>query len=522
MKLPRSENTKRNIIYGMINRLVKLILPFIVRTIMIQKLGVEYLGLNSLFSSILQVLNMAELGFGSALVYSMYQAIAENDNDTICALLKFYRSVYRIIGAVIFAAGLMLLPFIPRMINGSCPENINIYVLFCIYLINTVLSYWLFAYKKALLNAYQRIDVIYNIDTVVGLLLNLLQIIVLCLFCNYYLFLVLMPMCTCMDNIISAYCVKRIFPQYVCKGNLDKSMKKQIKIKVAGLMINKVCQISRNAFDSIVISSFLGLSISAIYSNYYYVMIVAVTLEGVVTSSMLAGVGNSVASETTEKNYKDLKKIDFIYMWLSGWCTICFLCLIQPFMKYWMGEELMFPLSVAILLAVYFYMLKVGDVRAMYSEAAGLWWEHRYRAIVEAITNIILNYLLGKYLGINGIILATILSLCIISHGFGTQIVFDYYFKNGKKMEYYLLHVRYTLVTAGICGVTFWLCHFIIIEGIFGLVLKFLLCCIFPNMLYLAIYYSTKEFHESVPWLCKILHLKNRRAKFICRQDKNR
>lgn len=521
MKLSRSENTKRNMLYGFINKIIRLFLPFIVRTVMIQKLGVEYLGLNSLFSSILQVLNMAELGFGSALVYSMYQSIARDDSEEICALLRFYRSVYRIIGIIILLAGLLMLPFIPRMISGSYPENINLYVLFCIYLANTVLSYWLCAYKKALLNAYQRMDIIYNINSIVGLFLNLLQIVTLCIFKNYYLYLIIMPICTCLDNIISAYLVKRIFPQYICEGELSTGIKKSIKTKVTGLMINKLCQTSRNAFDSIFISSFLGLSMAAIYSNYYYVMMSVITIVGVVTSSMLAGVGNSIASETPEKNYSDLKKINFIYMWLSGWCTVCLLCLIQPFMKLWVGKDLMFSFPVVVLLVIYFYMLKVGDIRAMYSDAAGLWWENRYRAVIEAVTNVILNYVLVKKWGIYGIIFATLITLFVINYCFGSQIVFKHYFKNGKLGEYFGLNLIYATVTLIVCIVVVYICNFVMLEGIVGLVVKFLICCIVPNIIYLLVYYHTKQYRESMSWFLKVLHL-DKKLSFLTLTSKSK
>ena len=173
MNLARTQNAKRNIYSGIVNKATKIFLPFFIRAFLIQKLGIEYLGLDSLFSSVLQVLNLAELGFGSAIVYNMYQPIAENDEETICALLKFYRNIYRIMGTLIFIIGLILIPFIPHLINGDYPSSLNIYALYFIYLVNTSLTYWMYAYKTALLNAYQRVDLLNKVSKFTSVILNI-------------------------------------------------------------------------------------------------------------------------------------------------------------------------------------------------------------------------------------------------------------------------------------------------------------------------------------------------------------
>ena len=142
MKINRTKNAARNMVMGFINKIIVLLLPFLVRTAFIYSLGAEYLGLNSLFSSILSVLSVAELGFSSAVVFSMYEPIAKNQQAKICALLNYYRSIYRVIGTAVLIGGVVLMPFLPRLINGECPDELNIYILFAMYLFNTVSSYW--------------------------------------------------------------------------------------------------------------------------------------------------------------------------------------------------------------------------------------------------------------------------------------------------------------------------------------------------------------------------------------------
>lgn len=508
MKLEKSKNAKRNIIYGFINKFITMLLPFVIRSVIIYKLSAAYLGLNSLFSSILQVLNLTELGFSNAVVFSMYKPIAENDTRSICALLNFYRKVYRVIGIIILFIGLSLMPFLDKLISGSYPQGINIYVLYLCYLGNTVLSYLLFAYKNALLNAHQRTDIISNINTISLGGMYLVQIIVLFITKNYYLYVVMMPFFTIINNLLIAIISKRKYPAYYCNGNVSKKQISNIKKQVAGLLVTKICTVSRNSFDSIFVSAFLGLTITAVYGNYYYIMNAIIAILTVVSNGMLAGVGNGIVTETKEKNYQDLRKINFVYMWFSGWCTICLLCLYQPFMEVWVGNDLMFPFGIVILFCIYFYSLEMGVVRSIYSDGAGLWWENRYRAVFEAICNVILNYILGKYFGVYGIIIATLFSILVVNFGFGSQIVFKYYFKNGKIRQYFTDHGKYAMITCFIAFITYSFCNRLIIaKGIVALMVRFLICLFIPNILYIILYYKTKMFKISIPWLMNIFHL---------------
>ena len=322
MQIQRSVNAKRNIVWGLVNKIVCLLLPFLVRTIIIQKMGAEYLGLNNLFASILQVLSLSELGFSSAIVYSLYKPIAENDSKTICAYMAFYRKAYRIIGVVITSIGIALLPFLSFFISGDVPDDINIYILYVVYLANTAIGYFAFAYKNAILNAHQRNDIISNILTLTQGGMYFCQICVLILFKNYYVYLLIMPLCTVCNNLITAHFAKKLYPDYVCRGNISKGELDQIKTQIAGLMLHRICQTSRNSLDSIFISAFLGLNMAAIYSNYYYIMNAIIGILSVFSNALVAGVGNSIAIETVEKNYKDFKKINYLYMLISGWCFI--------------------------------------------------------------------------------------------------------------------------------------------------------------------------------------------------------
>lgn len=454
IKLSRTKNAVRNIYSGMFNKIFTIFFPFLIRTVLIKKIGIEYAGLNSLFSSILQVLNLTELGFASAVVYSMYKPIAEDDKDTICALLNFYKRVYFIIGLVILALGSAVMPFLPHLIKGNVPQDINIYVLYSIYLVNTSLSYLLFGYKNSLLNAHQRRDVISNILTITQGLMNICQLLILVTIKNYYLYVLMMPIFTILNNVMVGIETKRMFPEYSCKGKLDISVKKDIRKKVAGLMISKLAQTSRNSFDSIFISAFLGLAMTTIYSNYLLVISAITGILNIIMNSLQAGIGNTLQTETKEKNYENLKKFNLLYTLFVGWCTTCMLCMYQSFMELWLGKDFLLPFGAVVLLCLYFYILKAGDINSLYYNASGMWWHGKYRAITEALLKLLGNFILVKYIGIYGIVISTVIT-AIIGHFWNGQFLFKLYYKNNKMIRYFLFEGMIAVMSFSICILTF-------------------------------------------------------------------
>lgn len=499
MSNSRIQNTTRNTFWGFLEKIILMVLPFITRTLILKFIGEKYLGLNGLFTSIISVLNLTDLGFSSAITYTMYKPIAENDNDTLCAILNYYKKIYRIIGSVVLIIGLVLMPFLPQLIKDEIPSNINIYVLFAIYLTNTVLSYLLFAYKKSLLHAYHRDDMITKIAVSLHLVQYGLQIFVLFAFDSYYMYVIVLPLITLLSNIATAIITKKMYPNVVCRGKIDPQLTRMIKKQVSGAFISKVCGVTRNSLDSMFISSFLGLTQVAIYSNYAYILNAVHNFMNVITNSMIGGVGNSVVKENLEKNYKDFTKFTFLYSWISGWFACCMLCLYQPFMYIWTGKELMLPFSTMTLFCIYLYVMSINDIRNVYFIARGLWWEGRWRYILETVANFILHFIGAKYFGLAGILLATILTMFLINFLYGTSILYKHYFTNAKMFKYLLRHLVYFGVTLIVCAVTYSVCSLLPSMGIINLLIKAVICTILPNLLFLLAYNKTQVFADIMP-----------------------
>lgn len=504
----RSQNAIKNSILGIINKIVCIIMPFITRTVIIKCLGMEYVGLNSLFSSVLQVLNLAELGISSAVVYCMYKPMAERNNEQLCALLNYMKHLYYIIGCVIIFIGIILIPFLPYLIKGEIPNGLNLKALYIIYLFNTGIGYFIYSYKSTLLNADQKVGVISNINSIIIIVQSVVQIFILLIRNNYYLYLVMMPFFTIINNIWVSWACKKNYPEIKCSGKISENMKRDITRRVKGLFVTRICTTTRNALDSIFISSFIGLTVVGIYGNYYYIMTAVISILNVITAAITASVGNSLVTETIEKNYKDMRILNFIFNWVVGFFTSCLLVMYQPFMQLWMGKTSLFSYNIVILICVYFYFLNIGSIRAVYHDAAGLWWEARYRAIFEAVLNILLNALLTSKYGVFGTILGTLISLILVNYIYGTQIVFKYYFKGKGIKEYFLDNLKFMLVTILACCLINYICLKIETNAILKMTIGFFMSLIMFNSIYFIVFRNTKIFKDSKITVSRILKRK--------------
>lgn len=493
MKIERTKNAFRNIIWGVIERIISIALPFATRTILIKVLGAEYLGLNSLFTSILQVLSISELGISSAIVFSMYKPIAEDNNELLCAFLNLYRKIYIVIGSIILLVGLAVIPFLPNLITGENPTNVDIYIVYVIYLANTVLSYYLFAYKQALFSAHQRNDLISKRTTIVSFFSGTLQIILLLSFKNYYTYVLVIPLATILTNLLNAFLANRMYPKIQCMGKVPENEIRGIKKRVAGLISYKIYGVVYSSVGSIVISAFLGLVPLAIYNNYFYVQSAIIGFLTIIASSITAGVGNKMITNTKEDNYKDFMNFTFTNGWITSWCAICLICLYQHFMRTWVGDNLTFPFPTMVLIVLYFYLSRVTNITFTYREAAGLWWEDRFRPLVLTAVNLTLSLTLVQIIGVNGVVLSTIFCTIFISVPWGTYILFKNYFKMSPK-AYFKRILMYISATALISFATLMICDILPSSGWRFLAAKCCICLVIPNILFWVSFRKVKEY----------------------------
>ncbi len=498
MKIERTKNSFRSTAFGTVNRIISLLVPFIIRTIIIEVLGDEYLGLNSLFTSILQVLSLTELGFGSAMVYNMYAYIATDDYDRINDLIRIYKKLYRIISLIIASIGLLLLPALPYIVDMESVNNvnINIYLLYAIYLANTVISYSVFGYKKSIIQAYQRNDLISIVSSIVHIVLYTAQIVILLVAKDYYLYAICMPISTALINLADAYCADKIYPHYVHKkSEINKKELSKIWRSVKALLGHKVGAVLITSSDSIVISMFMPLGVLAVYGNYHYVITALTGFINIVYTAILAGVGNCIATETKERIYTLFRQLSMVLAWIVGFCSTCLLCLYQPFMEVWVGEEYMFPFETVVVFVVYFYCWQIRVMGLNFKDAAGMWQNDFWKPYIGIIVNMIGNVVLIQWIGVSGVVISTMITMAFVYFPWETTILHRDLFEC-KALPYYLSQLKYVTITAVSCVTSYVICSLIPVGGILALGVRGVVCFVVFNAFFLAMNIKSEDSKE--------------------------
>lgn len=490
----RTKNSIRNVFFGVGMKISSLLMTFVIRTIIVRVLGAEYAGLNSLFNAILNFLSLTELGFGSALVFSMYEPVAHRNHQKICELLNFYKKAYYVIGTCILVIGISIMPFLPKLVNGSYPNDINIYYLYVIYLFNTVISYFLFAYRGSLLVAFQRNDIQSKIMLVTYTLTSLIQICVLILFKNYYIYIIFNPIYTIAQNVLIGWMSKKLYPEIKCVGSISAEEKKVLFSKTIALTGHKIGGTIAGSLDSIVISSMLGLLAVGMYGNYYTILAALMGFINIGMQAVLPSIGNHLVDANNEEKYTVFKTLNFLFVWVVGWATTCLLVLFQDFIETWLGQSMVLSNIDMIWFCVYFYAWQFRVLGCNYKDAAGIWTEDVAKPYVGSIVNVTLNILLVKRFGISGALISTIICMIFIYFPWETKVLFKNVFQRNAG-EYVLGQLTGFASWCVISVITYWCCSLIKMDNILlRLVICGSVCVILPNVLYILMNCKKTEF----------------------------
>lgn len=491
----RKKKVANNTKFNIIKYLFQLILQFVVRTIIIKYLGENYLGINGLFTSIVGMLNLAELGIGTAIVFSMYKPVAENDTEKICALFTLYKKIYLIISLVVLVVGTGLIPFLKYFITGSVKElDINFYVIYIMFLLNTLLSY-MAGHRKSLLFVYQRNDIETKVKTLGLLGLNISQIIVLVLFKNFYVYAILMPVFTLLENLLIYLATKKMYPEIKSvKTKLPQDTMKEIKRNVFAMSMHKIGGVVVSSTDNLIISSIIGTVIVGVYSNYQMIISAIASFLTLGILSLKGSVGNLMVTSDKQHVMGIYKKINWFFSWLSGFCAICLFCLLQPFILLWTGSEVyILDIYVVLILCVQFYITSMRYTTSMFNDCAGLMWNDRWKPVVESIVNLVVSIILAKQIGLIGVFIGTTVSTLSAPIWVEPLILHRDYFKVSTK-GYWKRYIINALITISIGALTYFVCSLLKGVSVWMLLAKGLICLILPNALYALCYFKTEEF----------------------------
>lgn len=406
----RVQSAAKNIAFGQIGNLITQLLGFILRTVFINHLGDTLIGVNDLYTSILSVLSMAELGVGTALNYSLYKPVANKDYAKIKSYMRLYRKAYMVIGLVIAVIGLCISPFLPYLVRQ--PEGITVRDLtlfYFIFLFNTVSSYFV-AYKYSLVNAEQKNYIQTNIITVTKMITSVLQIVVVITTGNFYVYLLTAAFVELAQKIFVSRYLNRKYPYLKDKDaqKLSKAETGEVVAKTKALVFHKVGDVARLQTDAMIISGFINVTLTGYVGNYNLILNSAANVVNIIFNSVLSSFGNLIATESKAKQYQLFKIYRFFACWVYGFATIGFFMLLTPFIILWGRESLAYSVVACILIDFYFK----GDriILSNFKTAAGVFEQDKYLALIQGAVNLIISIILVQKIGLIGVYIGTIVS----------------------------------------------------------------------------------------------------------------
>lgn len=409
--------------------MLTILLNFAVRTIFIHCLNEAYLSVNGLFSNILTVLSLAELGFGSAMVYRMYAPVAVKDYQKTAALLHFYKKIYAVIGAVIFGLGLCVIPFMDYIIKDK-PDVSGLTLYYILYLINTTISYWFASYKASVLYADQKEYIKTNVQNAMSILQSALQIVLLLIFRKYLLYLLVQLGCNIILNLYVAHLVDKRYPQIREHRNarLTSDERRQIKKDAEALVLSRFGHVVLNGTDNIIISAVVGVLWVGRLSNYTLICDSVTSVLCQITAAITGSLGNFFATEDKHAGYALFKKVEFLNFWLYGFSFLALVTLLDPFVQIWAGGRFVLGLPISIAIAINFFVAGYMNTLWVFRSTIGLFKQGKFRPILVALFNIVLSIFLGTKWGVFGVLFATFLSRAAISLWYDPIVLHKYGF----------------------------------------------------------------------------------------------
>lgn len=491
--MQRINSSVKNLTYAFVGQIAGVAINFFARMIFLKILTAEYLGLNGLFSNILSMLSLMELGVGSAMTFSLYKPLAEKDKEKVKSLMRLYRIAYITIGILILIVGISITPFLPYFIDEMPNINENINLIYILFVVNTAISYF-YSYKRSLINSDQKRYIATAYRYVFYFILNVAQIIVLYLTKNYILYLVTQIIFTFLENIAVSRKADKMYPFLKEKNikKLEKEDTNRIKKNITATVGHKIGGIVVNGTDNILLSKFVGLIPVAIYSNYYLIITALNTILGQIFTSITASVGNLVALESKEKSYNIFNKTFFLNFWIYGFSAICLLTLFNDFITIWLGKEYLFSVEIVFVIVVNFYITGMRKAVLTFRDATGLYWEDRYKPLAEALINLVASIVLVQMLGTIGVFIGTFISTMTTCFWVEPYILYKHKFKLSIKpyLKKYLIYTMLVLVTGAI---TISLCNMITFSGILGLIIKGIICIFCINGIFFVVMHKTEE-----------------------------
>ena len=491
----RTSKSIKNIIISIICQILMTLIGFISRKVFLIFLDAEYLGLNGLFSSVLTVLSLAELGIGPAMIFSLYRPLADGDIQVCRSLMRIYRKTYAAIGVIILIVGGILSPFVKNLIS-EVPEQINrLEIIFLLFVVETSISY-LFSYKRSIITASQFHYKIDAVHTAAYFLRNCLQILVLVFFRNYYVFLVVQIGSTVLENITLSLWVDKYFPWLSLNkpvNELPKKVRIEIVRNVKAMVFHKIGGIVIDTIDNFLISKFFGLLFLGFYSNYLLVINAVHKLTASFFTAISASIGDFGARKNKEDSYRLYKKISFLNFWMAAFCTVCVFVLLPPFIQLWLGEKFVISQNIFVVIAINFYITCMRRTNLVFKESYGFPWADRYKPLVAAVVNLWISILLATKYGVIGVLIGTTITQLTVVVWVEAYVVYKNIFQM-QITDFLKKYLYMAIITCGLCLITDLICSLLPMYIWIGFIIACTICVLLPNIIIIVLYRKTDEF----------------------------
>ncbi|MGX1191848.1 lipopolysaccharide biosynthesis protein [Metabacillus sp. SLBN-84] len=506
----RTKNSILNFTTGIGIKLVSLILNFISRTVFINVLGITYLGINGLMLNVISMLSIAELGIGTAITFSLYKPIANNNIEQMKILMNFYKKVYRYIGILVLVLGLILMLFIDFFIKDANGIN-NLELIFFMYIINTVIPYFI-NYKVVLLVASQKEYMLSTTYVLFNVLSVTAQVLILISLEDFILYLLVNTLMLIIQTLFVNAKVMKIYPFLKEKniGKLSESDLGTITKNVKAMIFHKIGDFSINGTDNLIMSAFISLSIVGIYSNYLLIISSITTFVTLFFTSITASMGNLIATASDEKKIEIFKMINFIGFLIYSLISICFYNLLNPTIEIWIGKEYTLPQEIILIVIINYYLTGMRIPVNTVKTAAGLYDIDKFSPLIQAAINLVASLILVQYMGLMGIFLGTLISSILLPCWQRPYYVYKYIF-NTSSMPYFVVYLKYLIILTLLIVFTNWINTEIIIgSSIVDYFYRIIFCIFFSSISLVLIFYRTHEFKELIKILKSILKEKNK------------
>lgn len=503
----RLENSARNVMVALGGQAFSILLSFVTRGIFARQLSLEYMGLENLFSNVLTILSLADLGVGSAIIFALYKPLAEENHEQVRAIMRLFRNAYVAIGLVIIAAGLCLAPFIDYLIKDT-PDIPYLKLYFFMFVANTGISYF-FSYKGSLIAADQKKYIVSLNQYAFQIVMCIAQIAVLFATHNYFLFLCCMLGSTLLQNIVISVIANRMYP-YILKGKdkpkIDGQTLDLIKKNTFAMVLHRVASAANTPASSLILSSFVGIHAIALYGNYMLVVNSMTRVVDQMFDAVVAPLGNLGVTESGERQYQVFQTCFFVNAFIAALISIPMLCLFNPVItQIWLGPDYVFPEFVVMLIVLLFYLKEMRAAVLSFTSAYGLYWYTRWKALIETVVMLSLSLLLVLRFEVAGVVFAGIVTTLFISSIYEGYMLFRHGFRKSSK-PYFLKFYQYVGFTVLFAFAAWFSCAMVPESlGLWGIAVKLLISVFIPVFGFWAAYRNTREFSELKSMLARIV-----------------